>query len=901
MAHLGTDETEMVRLAKNNPASNAESVTNETTASVPFKTTREKTIRDAEHEPIRISAIEQLIIDQPEFHRLHNVLQQSVAYLTYPSNRTSRFSHSLGATQIAGQLFQRVIENTPSATLELFLTDVDKTIMAVVEANAGKGSGVDKVRVDAKYEELETCFNHMVGQPLGVNHRPMGCTSNLFVEKKLSERQLFQLNVIWQAVRVATLLHDIGHLPLSHLFEHAIKEYSTSGEINVPSESDDPDATDRTKTSRVALARIACREQFQSERMSRLALQTTTAELDEIPFHEALGFLIETSFKSLGTNLPVSYDVTVMLAQQIIGSAVPWDIKQDMELTPQKRVLSVLHSIIAGELDADRLDYCTRDPSAAGIESAGIDVFSIINSASLALINTDSARSLLNNHIRDCTTAPAQTGHNLDVSAAETSTRRKTSAGSDSGESAPIEEWMVEETLDVDTKSRYVVAHHTRSLPAIEGFFHSRYRSFRKVASDHNAARFFAIVNRIILHLLATTDSPDLKGNAGEVRKILAQDGWFKDKFKEITTESKASGKTIYNDDQFLPFITSNQIVRYDDGWFRTSLANVFRHLKDLDEASEQPESQWRYGSPVANDTWALRILLDAFLNRRLDRVISVFKTDADVYNAISKAATRLEGLLEENPPPWLSDKKWENLPTGKLCRHLVEQSVTSSKGIHDKQLLQKCIAEEIEKRRKDHADPSISRKLERGVVIVHMTHQKIPPKLSADELPAIWVHLDDFSSSSCTTPIKRELIPAQIVSPALRNFKIAVTPRMLRVTIVGESLRRRDGVSENIAEILRDVVVTAIAAYTFKRHSSHFTESAGSVVQEETQIAIQNEVKPTGNTIPQPIDDADVNHRINERPDKPAIIVEPQDKPAFWRLLGIFRIFRKRSRTLDS
>ena len=64
---------------------------------------KDKSARDPVHGQILITPLEQLLIDRGVFQRLHAVSQQSVAYLTFPSNRTSLFAHSLGATHLAGR------------------------------------------------------------------------------------------------------------------------------------------------------------------------------------------------------------------------------------------------------------------------------------------------------------------------------------------------------------------------------------------------------------------------------------------------------------------------------------------------------------------------------------------------------------------------------------------------------------------------------------------------------------------------------------------------------------------------------------------------------------------------------------------------------------------------------
>jgi len=56
-------------------------------------------VTDTVHGSVPLSPCEKKLISTEVYNRLHNVLQNSVVYLTYPSNRTSRFIHSLGCSQ----------------------------------------------------------------------------------------------------------------------------------------------------------------------------------------------------------------------------------------------------------------------------------------------------------------------------------------------------------------------------------------------------------------------------------------------------------------------------------------------------------------------------------------------------------------------------------------------------------------------------------------------------------------------------------------------------------------------------------------------------------------------------------------------------------------------------------
>lgn len=78
-------------------------------------------IADTLHNTIQMSELEKRIVSTELFNRLHTVSQNSTAYLTFPTNRTKRFEHSVGTMKLCGEIFFYGISNTEKDTLNLFL------------------------------------------------------------------------------------------------------------------------------------------------------------------------------------------------------------------------------------------------------------------------------------------------------------------------------------------------------------------------------------------------------------------------------------------------------------------------------------------------------------------------------------------------------------------------------------------------------------------------------------------------------------------------------------------------------------------------------------------------------------------------------------------------------------
>ena len=77
-------------------------------------------INDTIHGLISLSDYEKRIISSIEFNRLHDVYQNSTVYLTFPTNRTKRFEHSIGTMKLCSDMFYFSIANAPKKTINKF-------------------------------------------------------------------------------------------------------------------------------------------------------------------------------------------------------------------------------------------------------------------------------------------------------------------------------------------------------------------------------------------------------------------------------------------------------------------------------------------------------------------------------------------------------------------------------------------------------------------------------------------------------------------------------------------------------------------------------------------------------------------------------------------------------------
>lgn len=112
-------------------------------------------LADPIHGSIELGPVQQEIIETQAFQRLRNVKQLGLAHLVYPAADYSRFSHSVGASHLAGQIIRQLVDS----------------------------------------------------EHIGLT--PREC----------------------DFLKVAAMLHDVGHYPFSHAMEDAIKDYYEPMEV----------------------------------------------------------------------------------------------------------------------------------------------------------------------------------------------------------------------------------------------------------------------------------------------------------------------------------------------------------------------------------------------------------------------------------------------------------------------------------------------------------------------------------------------------------------------------------------------------------------------------------------------------------------------------------------------
>ena len=156
-----------------------------------------------------MSEYEKRIISSVGFNRLHDVYQNSTVYLTFPTNRTKRFEHSIGTMKLCSDMFfNSVLNATPESLNDFYESFLKKYENIISKIAKEHGFCEQKLggRTPDKMPQIEfDKFRH-----------------SLIPHNVPEKYQTLHLLLI-QSIRAAALLHDIGHPPFSHIVEYALK------------------------------------------------------------------------------------------------------------------------------------------------------------------------------------------------------------------------------------------------------------------------------------------------------------------------------------------------------------------------------------------------------------------------------------------------------------------------------------------------------------------------------------------------------------------------------------------------------------------------------------------------------------------------------------------------------
>lgn len=301
-------------------------------------------ILDPIHGLIRLSDIEKWFLYQEQFSRLRNIRQNTFVYYVFPSANHSRFEHSIGVMHLATKILENTISNHHSGAYR----------KAKHEVNSNT-KGFSFLNIDELYSD----------------------------DAHLKQTHL-------QELRLAALMHDIGHGPFSHKFDSFT--LSKRDFLKMVKESTE------TKT-------------FFPQFDKLLANLDDNKKVD----HEVVSCLyvleLVNALKKENDDLPNKFigDLKLMVesinAQRIVRLIEPkLDFNGEGKMLAGEIDLTNLYSTIISSfpLDSDRMDYLLRDGTFSGVKYGVYDISRLLMSFIPIKIENEGYLSLKESGIDAC-------------------------------------------------------------------------------------------------------------------------------------------------------------------------------------------------------------------------------------------------------------------------------------------------------------------------------------------------------------------------------------------------------------------------------------------------------------------------------------------------------------------
>lgn len=303
-----------------------------------------RVLKDIVHGYIQITPIEKTIVEHRTFQRLRFVGQNSFAYYTYPNNHTNRFTHSLGVMHLGGRMFKKSIENASDDHLAEFLHDAKLYLPP-------------RININSDLNEFCELWNENLGNISQISHPLLFRGS---AEEQI--QNIAVINVFWQSVRLACLLHDIGHFPFSHLMEKALKK----SKAVVPGYGEfyniEYDKMSSTYAKNIKDLQIQGKGQLDLHEMNGINLMSSAARPD---VHESI------------------YQIKPLANACSYLGRIIFVTTQGNYTHENDGIVKFLHTIVSSEIDVDRLDYSVRDPQSSASKLGAIDVDRLVNACRL--------------------------------------------------------------------------------------------------------------------------------------------------------------------------------------------------------------------------------------------------------------------------------------------------------------------------------------------------------------------------------------------------------------------------------------------------------------------------------------------------------------------------------------
>jgi HD superfamily phosphohydrolase len=352
---------------------------------------------------------------------LHFVFQNSTCYTAFPANKNTRFPHSLGVSALAGRLFARGLSNSNIGDLEPFLERAGNFLKNLVlylnESPRPPFFPVDWNLYKRGYLATISGVSKFIHAPISGRGSEENAFSRIdnsterYVDPKKLDKPSsysgdrdefdpdktghfsasFIIDTYCQAVRLYGLMHDLGHLPMSHAFETALEKTSVSLKSEDPQRDLFNTLLSESKADFAALGRETDDIQKFVQYIGKIIGCDGKYVQDYISskeYHEIRSIYIYNEFiksyecSSDEISIKKYSELVHYLCEAIFFSGsflMPGILLKDHE----NSFLYSIRCLVDGELEADRLDYTCRDGHACGLTIGKFDLSRIVENCTL--------------------------------------------------------------------------------------------------------------------------------------------------------------------------------------------------------------------------------------------------------------------------------------------------------------------------------------------------------------------------------------------------------------------------------------------------------------------------------------------------------------------------------------